>query len=133
MSSPESRQESVAATLHHVPTAGTATATNANVREPLPPSLRMFKNAARSLRYANGTDVGGRIGVMRAIELMPSVRQMKSDRELLALAATTSQKLESYRTGWGLSRVKARDRITALGLWRLLSRSVDNTRKIDGA
>jgi hypothetical protein len=80
----------------------------------------MFKNAARSLRFANGTDDDGRrIGVMRAIELMPDIRQMHSDQKLLKLAATTSKKLEGYRTGWGLSQVKERDRIIALGMWRL--------------
>ncbi len=56
---------------------------------------------------------------MRAIELMPNIRQLKSEGELLTLAGATLKKLEAYRTGWGLSPEKARDRKIALGVWRL--------------
>jgi hypothetical protein len=79
----------------------------------------MFKNAARSLRFGTGPDAGLRIGVARAIALMPDIGEMYCDRNLLALAGITLEKLERYRTGDGLSQEKARDRIIALGMWRL--------------
>ena len=76
-------------------------------RGPLAPSVRLFKNASRVLRFENGVDLGRRVGVMRAIELMPDIAMVKTDKQLMALAATTLKKLENYRPG-GASRASKR-------------------------
>ena len=83
-------------------------------------TMRLFKNA-RSLRFCEAwkSVCGGR----RARNYGSYIRNHCRVRGectcgLLDFAATTHKKLEGYRTGWGLSDVKARDRIIALGMMR---------------
>jgi hypothetical protein len=53
---------------------------------------------------------------MRAIELMPNIREMYSDQELLKLAGTTFKKLDGYQTG-----VRRRPQAFCVGVFVFIS------------